>query len=128
MSEEQRSSGSGAGARVTAIAASVMDLHVRIALQEVDREKRRLISGGVFLAMGGTLMLLALLAVEVALVLWIQEVWGWSLMKGLLAMAVLDVVLAGVSLRIGGQLAKGPYLPQTLEGLSKTTRAVLGRK
>ncbi len=128
MSEEQRSSGSGAGARVTAIAASVMDLHVRIALQEVDREKRRLISGGVFLAMGGTLMFLALLAVEVALVLWMQEVWGWSLMKGLLAMAVLDVVLAGLSLRIGGQLAKGPYLPQTLEGLSKTTRAVLGRK
>lgn len=128
MSEEQRSSGSGAGARVTAIAASVMDLHVRIALQEVDREKRRLISGGVFLALGGTLMLLALLAVEVALVLWMQEVWGWSLMKGLLAMAVLDVVLAGVSLRMGGQLAKGPYLPQTLEGLSKTTRAVLGRK
>ena len=128
MSDEQRSSGSGAGARVTAIAASVMDLHVRIALQEVDREKRRLISGGVFLAMGGTLMLLALLAVEVALVLWMQEVWGWSLMKGLLAMAVLDVVLAGMSLRMGGQLAKGPYLPQTLEGLSKTTRAVLGRK
>ena len=128
MSEEQRSGGSGAGARVTAIAASVMDLHVRIALQEVDREKRRLISGGVFLAMGGTLMFLALLAVEVALVLWMQEVWGWSLMKGLLAMAVLDVVLAGVSLRMGGQLAKGPYLPQTLEGLSKTTRAVLGRK
>ena len=128
MSEEQRSSGSGAGARVTAIAASVMDLHVRIALQEVDREKRRLISGGVFLTMGGTLMLLALLAVEVALVLWLQEVWGWSVMKGLLAMAVLDVVLAGVSLRMGGQLAKGPYLPQTLEGLSKTTRAVLGRK
>ena len=128
MSEEQRSSGSGAGARVTAIAASVMDLHVRIALQEVDREKRRLISGGVFLAMGGTLMLLALLAVEVALVLWMQEVWGWSAMQGLLAMAVLDVVLAGVSLRIGGQLAKGPYLPQTLEGLSKTTRAVLGRQ
>ncbi|KZR67718.1 phage holin family protein [Prochlorococcus sp. MIT 1303] len=128
MSDEQRSSGSGAGARVTAIAASVMDLHVRIALQEVDREKRRLISGGVFLAMGGTLMLLALLAVEVALVLWMQEVWGWSLMNGLLAMAVLDVVLAGVSLRMGGQLAKGPYLPQTLEGLSKTTRAVLGRQ
>ena len=128
MSEEQRSSGSGAGARVTAIAASVMDLHVRIALQEVDREKRRLISGGVFLAMGGTLMLLALLAVEVALVLWMQEIWGWSVMKGLLAMAVLDVVLAGVSLRMGGQLAKGPYLPQTLEGLSKTTRAVLGRQ
>ena len=38
--------------RTSAIASSVMDLHVRIALQEVDREKRRLISGGIFLAIG----------------------------------------------------------------------------
>jgi len=34
--------------RISAIASSVKDLHVRIALQEVDREKRRLISGGIF--------------------------------------------------------------------------------
>ena len=104
-----------------------MDLHVRIALQEVDREKRRLISGGLFLALGGTLMLLALIVVEVVLVLWIQDAWLWTLSKALLWLAVLNVVLAGLSLRIGGQLAKGPYLPQTLEGLSKTTRAVMGR-
>ena len=58
MTESQRSRGFGAAARVTALAASVMDLHVRMALQEVDREKRRLISGGLFLAMGGTSMLL----------------------------------------------------------------------
>ena len=70
--------------RISAIASSVMDLHVRIALQEVDREKRRLISGGIF--------------------------------------------LAGLSLKLGGKLAKGPYLPQTLEGLGKTTKAVLGKK
>lgn len=117
----------GAAARVTALAGSVMDLHVRIALQEVDREKRRLISGGLFLALGGTLMLLALIVVEVVLVLWIQDAWLWTLSKALLWLAVLNVVLAGLSLRIGGQLAKGPYLPQTLEGLSKTTRAVMGR-
>ncbi|HGY5535295.1 MAG TPA: phage holin family protein, partial [Prochlorococcus sp.] len=53
--------------------------------------------------------------------------WGWSPIRGLIAIAILDIFLAGVSVRIGGQLAKGPYLPQTLEGLSKTTRAVLGR-
>jgi hypothetical protein len=28
---------------------------------------------------------------------------------------------------VGGQLLKGPYLPQTTAGLSKTTRAILGR-
>jgi hypothetical protein len=112
---------------VTALAASVMDLHVRIALQEVDREKRRLISGGVFLAMGGTLMLLALIAAEVALMLWMQEALGLSLIRALLALAIGNVVVAGISLRVGGQLAKGPYLPQTLEGLGRTTKAVLGR-
>ena len=126
-SEESRPRGLGAASRVTALAGSVMDLHVRIALQEVSREKRRLISGGVFLAMGGTLMLLALVAVETAFVVWSLTVFSWTLLQSLLTLAFLNVVVAGASLRIGGQLAKGPYLPQTLEGLSKTTRAVMGR-
>ena len=126
-SQESRPRGLGAAARVTALAGSVMDLHVRIALQEVGREKRRLISGGVFLAMGGTLMLLALVAVETAFVVWSLTAFKWTLLQSLLTLAVLNVVIAGASLRIGGQLAKGPYLPQTLEGLSKTTRAVMGR-
>ena len=126
-SQDSRPRGLGAAARVTALAGSVMDLHVRMALQEVGRERRRLISGGVFLAMGGTLMLLALVAVETALVVWSLTALNWTLTQSLLSLAVLNVVLAGVSLRIGGQLAKGPYLPQTLEGLSKTSRAVMGR-
>ncbi|MGB1622018.1 MAG: phage holin family protein, partial [Synechococcus sp.] len=37
MAEQQQPRGLGAAARMTALAASVMDLHVRIALQEVDR-------------------------------------------------------------------------------------------
>ena len=129
MSEPQSTTntGLGAAARVTAIAGSVMDLHVRIALQEVDREKRRLISGGIFLAMGGFLMLLALFAVEVAMVLWMRDSWGLSLLIACLIIALADIFFAGVSLRIGGRLAKGPYLPETLEGLSKTTKAVFGR-
>ena len=126
-SQESRPRGLGVAGRVTALASSVMDLHVRIALQEVSREKRRLISGGVFLAMGGTLMLLALVAAETAFVVWSLTAFKWTLLQSLLTLAVLNVVIAGASLRIGGQLAKGPYLPQTLEGLSKTTRAVMGR-
>ena len=127
MTDSQRSRGFGAAARVTALAASVMDLHVRMALQEVDREKRRLISGGLFLAIGGTSMLLALLGAEVALVLWIQQSWALSLVQALLALAVANLVLAGISLRIGGQVMKGPFLPQTWDGLTKTAKAVLGR-
>lgn len=127
MSSSQQPRGLGAAARISALAASVMDLHVRIALQEVDREKRRLISGGLFLAIGGTSMLLALLMAEVALVLWIQTTGGLTLQFALLVLAAINLVLAGISLRLGGQVLKGPFLPQTLEGISRTFRAVLGR-
>lgn len=127
MADSQQPRGLGAAARMTALAASVMDLHVRIALQEVDREKRRLISGGLFLAMGGTSMFLALLAAEVAGLLWLQQTWSLSLIQSLLTLSLINLVGAGISLRIGGQVLKGPFLPQTLEGLMKTVRALLGR-
>mgnify|MGYP003948392591 CR=1 FL=1 len=127
MTESERPRGLGAAARVTALASSVMDLHVRIALQEMDREKRRLISGGIFLAMGGIFMLFALLAVEIILVIWMKNGLAWRLEWGLLVISLLNLALAGLSLRVGGHLAKGPYLPETLEGLSRTTKAVLGK-
>ena len=127
MTDSQRTRGFGAAARVTALAASVMDLHVRMALQEVDRDKRRLISGGLFLAIGGISMLLALLAAEVALVLWIQQQWSLSLIQALLALTTTNLVLAGLSLRVGGQILKAPFLTQTLESLSRSVRALLGR-
>ena len=127
MSESQRPRGLGAAARVTALASSVMDLHVRIALQEMDREKRRLISGGIFLAMGGVFMLFALLAIEIMLVISMKAALSWPLEWILLLVALIDLALAGLSLRVGGHLAKGPYLPETLEGLSRTTKAVLGK-
>jgi len=127
MSDTKRSKGLGAAARVTALASSVMDLHVKIALQEVDREKRRLISGGIFLATGGLLMLFTLLSIEIILILWMQKTLSWSIELSLLISSLINITFAGLSLRIGGYLTKGPYLPETLEGLSKTTKAVLGK-
>ncbi len=127
MTDSQQTRGVGAAARITALASSVMDLHVRIALQEMDREKRRLISGGVFLAMGGVLMLFALLATEVFGVIWMQRYLNWTLEWSLIIVSLINITLAGLSLRIGGKLVKGPYLPETLEGLSKTTKAVFGK-
>ena len=79
MSDRGDRSGGGRGMlRVTALMSSVMDLHVRIALQEADKEKRRLVGGGVMLGMGLTLMTLALVAAELVLLLWIRDAFSLS--------------------------------------------------
>ena len=127
MSNSERKKGLGAAARVTALASSVMDLHVRIALQEMDREKRRLISGVIFLATGGIFMLIALLGSELIFGFWMRDLLELSIKSTVLILVFINLVLAGISLRIGGYLAKGPYLPETLEGITKTTKAVLGK-
>ena len=114
--------------RISAIASSVMDLHVKIALQEVDREKRRLISGGIFLAIGGTLLFLVLICIHIILYIVLKNFNNWNTEYNLLLIILIDLFLAGLSLKLGGKLAKGPYLPQTLEGLGKTTKAVLGKR
>ena len=127
MTNSERKKGLGAAARVTALASSVMDLHVRIALQEMDREKRRLISGVIFLATGGVLMLFALVGSELIFGFWIKEFLELDTKTTILILVLVNLVLAVMSLRIGGYLAKGPYLPETLEGITKTTKAVLGK-
>ena len=114
--------------RISAIASSVMDLHVKIALQEVDREKRRLISGGIFLAIGGILLLLVLISIHIIFYIFLKNYNNWNTEYNLFIIMFIDLFLAGLSLKLGGKLAKGPYLPQTLEGLGKTTKAVLGKK
>lgn len=114
-------------ARVTALMGSVMDLHVRLALQEVSKEKRRVIGGGVFLAMGVGLASMACLALQLALILWIRERFGLSWLHTALVVTAFNAVLATICLRVGGQLLKGPFLPETTAGLMRTTRAITGR-
>lgn len=116
-----------AASRLTGLVTSVMDLHVRIALKEADREKRRLIAGALLLSGGLATLLLALVAAELALLLWCHQALAWSWIQAALAIAALNLLLTGVMLRIGGWLTRGPYLPDTMAGLTKTTRALLGR-
>tara|TARA_Y100001978_G_scaffold193058_1_gene198793 strand:- start:276 stop:662 length:387 start_codon:yes stop_codon:yes gene_type:complete len=117
-----------AASRLSAIASSVMDLHVRIALQEVDRERRRLISGGIFIAIGAILLLMVVITMHLIFYLFLSKFNTWETQYNLLLIILIDLFLAGLSLKLGGKLVKGPYLPQTLEGLGKTTKAVLGKK
>ena len=127
MEKSKNKNFANTASRISAIASSVMDLHVRIALQEVDREKRRLISG-IFLAIGSILLLLVLICIHIIFYLFLTNYNNWNTEYNLLLIIFIDLCLAGLSLKLGGKLAKGPYLPQTLEGLGKTTKAVLGKK
>ena len=94
MANSERKKGIGAAARVTALASSVMDLHVRIALQEMDREKRRLISGVIFLATGGVLMLFALVGCELILGYWLRDLLEIDNKSTILILVFLNLVLA----------------------------------
>tara|TARA_B100000212_G_C27352989_1_gene524523 strand:- start:669 stop:1055 length:387 start_codon:yes stop_codon:yes gene_type:complete len=128
MDKDKNKKFTNTASRLSAIASSVMDLHVRIALQEVDREKRRLISGGVFIAIGAILLLMVLISIHLITYIFLNKINSWEAEYNLLLIVLIDLFLAGISLKLGGKLAKGPYLPQTLEGLNKTTKAVLGKK
>ena len=128
MDKSKNKSFTNTASRLSAIANSIMDLHVRIALQEVDREKRRLISGGLFIAIGAILLFIVLIALHLIVYLTLEELNGWKTEYNLIMIILVDLLLAGFSLKLGGKLAKGPYLPQTLEGLGKTTKAVLGKR
>ena len=128
MDKSKSKNFSNKASRLSAIASSIMDLHVRIALQEVDREKRRLISGTIFLAIGAVLLLIVLMIIHLIGYLILEKMNDWKIEYNLLIILLVDLFLAGLSLKLGGKLAKGPYLPQTIEGLGKTTKAVLGKK
>lgn len=130
MSRERLPDGREGGrgfTRVTALMTSVMDLHVRIALQEADREKRRLIGGGVFLGMGIGLAAMASLAAQMALLLWAKQQFRLDWIQAALLLAAVNGLLATIFLRLGGGMLKGPFLPQTTAGLMRTTRALTGR-
>ena len=128
MNKSKSKNFTNTASRLSAIASSIMDLHVRIALEEVDREKRRLISGTIFLAIGAVLLLIVLLIIHLIGYLILENMNDWKIEYNLLIILLADLFLAGLSLKLGGKLAKGPYLPQTIEGLGKTTKAVLGKK
>ncbi|MEB3317143.1 MAG: phage holin family protein [Cyanobacteriota bacterium] len=114
--------------RLSGLLTSVVDLHVRMALQEADKEKRRLITGAVILGGGVSFLLLGLVMSQIALVLWLRQAYQLSWLVVVIGLGVVYLALSGVFLRVGGALLNKPLLPQTLAGLSRTTRALTGRR
>jgi uncharacterized membrane protein YqjE len=114
--------------RLSGLLTSVVDLHVRMALQEADKDKRRLITGAFLLGGGLSFLLLALVMSQIALVLWLRQTWQVSWLGVVLALGAVYLALSGVFLRVGGGLLNKPLLPETIAGLTRTTRALTGRR
>ena len=113
--------------RMALLLASLVDVHLRMALQEVSRDRRRLIGGVLLLGMALGLLTISVLLASGALVVWLVVSLGWELVPALLAMGALDLALAGISLQVAGVLLRGPYLVKTRAGLVKATRLIAGR-
>ena len=113
--------------RLSGLLTSVVDLHVRMAMQEVDKEKQRLITGAVIVGGGLSLLLLGLVMSQIALVLWLRQTYQLSWMAVVLGLGTVYLALSGVFLRVGGSLLSKPLLPETMAGLTRTTRALTGR-
>lgn len=122
-----RSWAGGVAQRVAVLLASVMDLHVQMALQEVSQERRRVITGLLLLVTGAAMLTAAMLLGNAALLFWLAVRLGWGWIAAPLAVGALDLLLAGLLLRAGGAVLKGPYLAKTVAGISKTTQALMGR-
>ncbi|MFN9427722.1 MAG: phage holin family protein, partial [Cyanobacteriota bacterium] len=94
--------------RLSGLLTSVVDLHVRLALQEADKEKRRLITGAVILGGGLSFLLLGLLMSQIALILWLRQAYQIRWIAVLLILGGLSLALSGVLLRIFGALLSKP--------------------
>jgi len=113
--------------RMALLLASLLDVHMRMALQEVSRERRRLIGGVLLVGMGLGLLATSFLLASGALLVWLVRGLGWDPVPALLVMGVVDLFLAGILLRVGVLLLRGPYLVKTRAGLTKATRLIVGR-
>lgn len=114
-------------ARLSGLLTSVVDLHVRLALQEADKEKRRLITGTMILGGGLSFLVMGLVMSQIALALWLRQAVQLSWMAVVLSLGAVYLALSGMFLRIGGALLNKPLLPETIAGLTRTTRALTGR-
>lgn len=114
--------------RLSGLLTSVVDLHVRMALQEADKEKRRLITGALILGGGLSFLMVGLVMSQIALMLWLHQTYQLSWLAVVLGLGVVYLALSGLFLRVGGGLLNKPLLPETLAGLTRTTRALTGRR
>jgi uncharacterized membrane protein YqjE len=110
--------------RLIRVATLLVDMHMDIAMQEAEWEKKRLTSGLVMLSIGGGLMgMSGLLLHAIALVVLQSLVHSW-----LVALAIataVDFVIGSIFILAATRKLRGPYMAQTQARLSRTASTLM---
>jgi hypothetical protein len=104
----------------------LLSAHASRARDEASRDISRIGAGAVLLVLALALVAPALLLLDLAAVLVVQEHlrWGWA--ESCLVVAVLDVVLAGLALMAARARLAAPVLVETRSTLKRAALVIRG--
>ncbi len=110
--------------RLIRVVTLLVDMHMDIALQEAEWEKKRLTSGLIMLSIGGGLMAMSgLLLHAIALVVLQSLVHSW--VGALAIVTAVDFVIGSIFLLAATRKLRGPYMAQTQARLSRTASTLM---
>jgi uncharacterized membrane protein YqjE len=105
--------------RLLRLVSVLVDMHMDIAIQEANYEKRRLIGGFVMLGIGIGLFTLGGILLQV-LGVFVLHWAGLNWMASLLIIAAVDFLIGGIFAAAASRRLKGPLMVQTQARLARS--------
>lgn len=105
--------------RLLQVVTVLVDMHMDIAIQEANYEKRRLIGGFVMLGIGIGLFTLGGILLQV-LGVFVLHWLGLNWMASLLVVAAVDFLIGGIFAAAASRRLKGPLMVQTQARLARS--------
>lgn len=114
----------GFATRAVRVASGLVKVHLEFAKREADRDKQRVIGGIVTAVIGGVLLALGLVLVDVFAVVFLHAQTTLALHWAILAVAGGNVALGALLVVVGSRKLKGPVMPETRDLVQKTFAAM----
>lgn len=112
--------------RLVRMATLLVDMHMDIAIQEANYEKRRLLGGLVMMSIGIGLFAMGMTLLQVLSVL-ILHVLGLSWIWATVWVAIVDFAIGGIFAAAARARLRGPLMSQTKSRLARSTAVLRNR-
>lgn len=112
------------GKRSLRMVTRLVDMHLEMAQREAIQEQQRVIGAAIVLSIGATLMTTGFVLVQVFAVLFLynrNQYW----LEVCLGLIGFDLFVGGLLAFSGMRQLRGPYMPETMAQLTKTTSMLL---